>query len=262
MNSSLTENRASDGWATRSTPAASQTGRLVRDHSAPAHLLAFGLDAYHLSPLVAGRRRALWRESVRRGAVRGPAGPVRLAGCVRVISCAAVLVSINPVVASGEWSSPVDQDHPGDLWPGSWTSVFFGVTPAASPGVVVAVEGREHCVTGTERQDETFGRLNPEHLVGRVSPPGEWLPSASAVIGVGIPRRNVLVHTSASSAAQTIATDRLVVRFCGAIVSGESRRCAGSTSTGDRRQISPWQQSLRSQPGLREREHQVRHNPI
>jgi hypothetical protein len=35
-----------------------------------------------------------------------------------------VLVSIKPVVASGEWSSPVDQDHPGEVWPGSWTSTF------------------------------------------------------------------------------------------------------------------------------------------
>ena len=47
-------------------------------------------------------------------------------------------------------------------------SVFFGVTPAAGPGVVVAQISRaaDHCVTGIEWQDETFGRLNREHLIG------------------------------------------------------------------------------------------------
>ena len=111
-----------------------------------------------LSPLVAGPRRALWRESVRNSAVRGPAAPVCLAGCVRgyfVCSCASVDRACRRV---GEWSSPVDQDHPGDLWPGSWASVFFGVTPAAGPGVVVAVmSGRDHCVTGLSGKTRRSG---------------------------------------------------------------------------------------------------------
>jgi hypothetical protein len=44
-------------------------------------------------------------------------------------------------------------------------SVFFGLTPAAGPGVVVARIARavDHCVTGFEWHDETFGRLNREH---------------------------------------------------------------------------------------------------
>jgi hypothetical protein len=71
---------------------------------------------------------------VRRGAVCRPAPPVCLTWVFGVTSWAAVLLSIKPVVASGEWSSPVDQDHPGELWPGSRTSVFFGLTPAAGPG--------------------------------------------------------------------------------------------------------------------------------
>ena len=47
-------------------------------------------------------------------------------------------------------------------------SVFFGLTPAAGPGVVVAQIARaaDHCVTGFEWQDETFGRLSREHLIG------------------------------------------------------------------------------------------------
>ena len=64
-------------------------------------------------------------------------------GVFGAASRAAVLLSIEPVVPSGEWSSPVDQDHPGDLWPESWASVFFGVTPAAGPGVVVLVISRD-----------------------------------------------------------------------------------------------------------------------
>jgi hypothetical protein len=81
---------------------------------------------------------------VRCGAVcprAGSAGFVWL-GVFGAASRAAVLLSIEPVVASGEWSSPVDQDHPGDLWPGSRASVFFGVTLAAGPGVVVAAFSR------------------------------------------------------------------------------------------------------------------------
>jgi hypothetical protein len=105
---------------------------------------------------------------VRRGAVCRPAPPVCLTWVFGVTSWAAVLLSIKPVVASGEWSSPVDQDHPGELWPGSRTSVFFGLTPAAGPGVVVTQIARaaDHCVTGIEWQDETFGRLNRENLIG------------------------------------------------------------------------------------------------
>jgi hypothetical protein len=40
-------------------------------------------------------------------------------------------------------------------------------TPAAGPAVVVAAISRaaDHCVTGLRQHDETFGRLNPEHLV-------------------------------------------------------------------------------------------------
>ena len=88
-------------------------------------------------------------------------------GVLGVTSWAAVLWSIKPVVAPMNVITR-DQDHRGDLWPGFWTSVFFGVTPAAGPGVVVAVISRtaDHCVTGFRRQDEPFGRLNPEHLVG------------------------------------------------------------------------------------------------
>jgi hypothetical protein len=32
---------------------------------------------------------------------------------------------IEPDVAPGESSSPAHQNHPGDLWPGSWASVFL-----------------------------------------------------------------------------------------------------------------------------------------
>jgi hypothetical protein len=47
-------------------------------------------------------------------------------------------------------------------------SVFFGLTPAAGPGFVVAQIARAavHCVTGIEWQDEAFGRLDREHLIG------------------------------------------------------------------------------------------------
>jgi hypothetical protein len=128
----------------------------------------FGLDAFDLP----------WSRGV--GGRCGAGGPLRCGvsagrqrrfvwlGVFGAASCVAVFLSIEPIVASGEWSSPVDQDHPGDLWPGSWASVFFGVTPAAGRGVVVAVMSRaaDHCVTGLRQQDETFERLNPEHLVG------------------------------------------------------------------------------------------------
>jgi hypothetical protein len=167
MNFPLTENRASDDWANPIDTSGRANRALVRYPSATAHLLAFGLDAYGLpwSRGVGGRCGA--RASA---AVRSAGRQRRFVwlGVFGVTSCAAMLLSIKPVVASGEWSSPVDQDHPGDLWPGSWPSVFSGVTPAAGPGVVVAVKSRaaDHCVTGLRRQDETFGRLSPEQLVG------------------------------------------------------------------------------------------------
>jgi hypothetical protein len=124
------------------------------------------VDAYGLN----------WSRGVEGAVARGrpqlcgpqPAAPVCLAGYARsyfVGSCAFVDQACRRV---DECHSLVDQDHPGDLWPGFCTSVFFGVTPAAGPGVVVAVISRaaDHCVTGFRRQDEPFGRLNPEHLVG------------------------------------------------------------------------------------------------
>jgi hypothetical protein len=59
------------------------------------------------------------------------------------------------------------------------------VTPAAGPGVVVAVMSRAavHCVTGFRRRGETFGRLDPEHLVGMLgwrNPPGEQFSTSSS----------------------------------------------------------------------------------
>ena len=62
--------------------------------------------------------------------------------------------------------------------------MFVGVTPAAGRGVVVAVISRaaDHCVTGLRQQDETFGRLNPEHLVGML---GWRNPAREAVLDVG-----------------------------------------------------------------------------
>jgi len=60
------------------------------------------------------RERSLKVRCVRRSVV--PRSEVRVFGAA---SRTAVLLSIEPAVASGEWSSPVDQDRPGDLWFGS-----------------------------------------------------------------------------------------------------------------------------------------------
>jgi hypothetical protein len=114
-------------------------------------------------------------------------------GVFGAASRAAVLLSIDLLIASGEWSSPVDQDHPGDLWPGCWAWVFFGVTPAAGPGVVLAVISRaaDHCVTEPRQQDETFGSLNPEHLVGMLgwrNPPGIQFSTSNSLKKTGCRR--------------------------------------------------------------------------
>jgi hypothetical protein len=203
MNSSLTENRTSDGWANP----IDTSGQVNR---------AFGEVSQRTGPPVGVRVGRIYLSlggGASEGApARAASAEVRSAGRRRrfvwlgvfgVTSWATVLLSIKSVVASGEWSSPVDQDHPGDLWPGSWTSVLFGVTPAAGPGFVVALISRaaDHCVTGIERQDETFGTLNREHLVGRVRPLGEWLPSAPAVIGVGMPDESCSMLTTRSAIA-------------------------------------------------------------
>jgi hypothetical protein len=121
-------------------------------------------------------------------------------GVFGATSRAVVLLSIEPVVASGEWSSPVDQDHPGDLWPGSWAAVFFGVTPAAGPGVVVAAISRalDNCVTGLRRRDETFGRLNPQR---------SW-PEAATWRGLFRGLQDVL---------KDVASDRPICRFLGEV---------------------------------------------
>jgi hypothetical protein len=124
-------------------------------------------------------------------------------GVFGAASRAAVHLSIELVVPSGELSSPVDQDHPGDLWPGCWASVFFGMTPAAGPGVVVAVISRaaDHCVTGLRLQDETFGSLNPEHVVGMRgsrNPPGIQFSTSSLLKKKSVPAVPISVTGSIS----------------------------------------------------------------
>ena len=81
----------------------------------------FGVRVGRIGSVSLGRRVAEGPVARERPQRRGPrAGGAGLSGWVfGVTSWAAVLLSIEPVVASGEWSSPVDQDHPGDLWPGS-----------------------------------------------------------------------------------------------------------------------------------------------